>query len=392
MATTILTYADCIDALADFTRMASTGVSLPVSSLKRAVVQAYNEVSAAADWSFLKRPVRITLREAQTTGTVVFDLASRALTLSDATWPSWVLDSAVLIGERLCEVESSSSSTVIVLRADACPVEDVASTTYELYPRWYLLPADFHSMHKPMEEESWRLGQQVTPEDMAALQKYEYGTTGSVRCFSIGPAEGIYGRMALSVWPRTDDTESLDLLCRHSPRELRHSGKEATDFVGTVSTTADSAAVTGSGTSFLSTMVGALLRTANTASDRNLPTGWDGAHPRNEEQSIATVTNGTSLTTNSALAATVAGVAYVVSDPVDLPVQMHNVLLRTAELHLARRLGIKNIAFYVRAARDAMRQAKASEGGLVRGREIAGVDARVPVRLADANSRPEVSS
>lgn len=388
----ILTFADCIDALVDFARVAPSGVSITAQTHKRAVMQAYDDIATAADWSFLKKTHRITLQAPQETGTVTFDLTGgtyeRELTLTGATWPSWAADASIQIGDTLCEVDEVKSSTVLTLTEGASPVADQTGVTYSLYPTWYLLPEDFASLWNPMDESAWQLGERVSPARMAALQRYEHATSGDIQYYSIVNAEDYYNRHALAIWPKSDATESLDIPYRRLPRALRHSGRDASDHVGTAAGSADATTVTGTNTAFADTMVGSVLRLS---SDTTPPTGWGGKSPRLEEHVINSVTSATVLDTKADLANTVSGVAYVISDPIDLPQFMHNALLRTAESYIAGRIGL-DPQRHERAMDRAIRKAKATEGGMIRERRIAGQESGHVVRLADATSRPEVSS
>jgi hypothetical protein len=394
--TTILTYADCIDSLADFARLSPEGISVPLETLKRCVLRAYEDIINAGEWSFLKQVTRLTLQAPQTTGTVQFDLTGgtyeRELTLSGATWPSWTTDAVVQIGDVMCDVEVVYSTTVLTLKSDTSPVADVAAgTSYTLWPKWYILPADFSSLYHPMSEDDWQLGEYARLEDVELLNRYEPGQSGSIVRYSIGPAEGIYNRQALYTWPHSSETRSLDVVYNRRPRALRHSGKELRDWQGTITGSSLNATLAGTSTGFVSTMAGSIVRSAGTATDKVLPTGWDGKNPRINEQSILSVNSTTSISMTDVFQNDVTDVSYVISDPVDLPESLHQTMHRVAEMHLARRIGMKNLAAFEKSAKDAIMKAKAADYGQRRGREVAGVYLAPIMRLADASDRPDVS-
>lgn len=388
--TTILTFADCIDALADFARM-SGGVSVAIPALKRCVLAAYDEVAAAHDWRSLKQMTRINLRKPQTAGTVSYNATTRELTLTGATWPSWAWDASVRIDGVLHDVASVKSATVLVLDETMCPAADITGGAYSLFPRWYLLPLDFEALATPMDEPfAWGLGEYISPDAMAQLMRYE-DETGDPRYYSIQAADGIYGALALSVWPASDKDKTYDVLYRRRPRALRHSGKEPGDYVGTVSTTSGDAGITGASTAFTDTMQGAIIRLAAASAMKALPTGWGGANPRLEERSILTVTSATAATADSPFANTLNGASYVVSDPIDLHSSAHAALMACAIKHLARRLRLKDYAVLDKAARQAIQDAKSLDGGRVHQRRIAGATIGPVTRLAHATNRPQVS-
>ena len=75
--------------------------------------------------------------------------------------------------------------------------------------------------------------------------------------------------------------KTLDLVYRRRPRELHHSGNASGDYVGTVSVTAGSTAITGASTTFTSSMEGSIIRLS---SGTTKPTDWSGSNPRKEER------------------------------------------------------------------------------------------------------------
>jgi hypothetical protein len=387
--TAILTFADCIDALADFARM-SGGVSVAIPALKRCVLAAYDEVAAAHDWRSLKQMTRINLRKPQTAGTVSYNATTRELTLTGATWPSWSQDASVRIDGVLHDVDTVKTTTVLTLDSVMCPADDITDASYVMFPRWYLLPLDFEALATPMDEPfAWGLGEYISPDAMAQLMRYE-DETGDPRFYSIQTADGIYGALALSVWPASDKDRTYDVLYRRKPRALRHSGKEPGDYVGSVSTTAGDASIAGASTAFTDTMQGAIIRLIGATTIKALPTGWDGAHPRIEERSISSVASATVATADSAFANTLAGAAYVVSDPIDLHSSAHAALMACAIKHLARRLRLKDYAVLDRAAQQAIQDAKSLDGGRVHQRRVAGATIGPVTRLAHATNRPQV--
>ncbi len=378
----LFTYADAISDLSDFIR--GYGLSAPQEVLRRCVKQAYRQLFEAHDWSFLYSPGRIQLQAAESTGTVVYDHTGgtyeRQLTLTGATWPAWVEDAAVRFNSVVCEVESRKSDTVVTLDATLNPGADVASTSFVVYPRWYVLPPDFGAMTRPLETSKWIGARNISPTEMLALDRYREDT-GNIKYYSIGRAQGLYGSMALSVFPPSNVTETLDFVFKKRQRDLRYTGHDGGDYAGTLSVSQDSAAVTGSGTSFVSGMVGSILRLGDT-SDK--PTGRDGLHPWAEQRAIVAVANATTLTLDADVTTTYSSVKYVVTDPLDFDVTVYDAFLALCERNLAIARDFKDKVFFVARATEELFKAKGGEGR-VQQRRIAGMPTRVVVRLKDSS-------
>ena len=374
----LFTYADAISDLTDFAQ--GYGVGVPQSVLRRSVKQSYRQLFAAHDWSFLYSPGRIQLQAAESTGTVVYTHSTRTLVLTGATWPSWILDAVVRFNSVVCEVDTQTDSTTIVLDATLNPGADVASTTFSCYPRWYVLPPDFGAMTRLLETTKWAGAQNISPADMLALDRYREDT-GNVKYYSIGSAQGLYGSMALSVFPPSNATETLDFLYKKRQRDLRYTGHDGTDYAGTISVSQDTAAVTGAGTSFTSGMVGSILRLGDTS---NRPTGRDGSYPWAEQRAIIAVASSTALTLDANVTTGYSAVKYVITDPLDIDVAVYDAFLALCERSVAIARDWKNKAEFVALAEKAVFDAKCADGR-VQQRRIAGMPTRFAVRLKDAS-------
>ena len=375
----LFTYADAIADLVDFTQ--GHGLGAPQPAIRSAVRQAYRQLFAVHDWSFGYSPGRIQLQAAVSTGTVVYTHSTRTLVLTGATWPSWILDAVVRFNNVVCEVDTQTDSTTIVLDATLNPGADVASTTFSCYPRWYVLPPDFGAMTRPLEKTAWLGARNISPTEMLALDRYREDT-GDIKYYSIGRAQGLYGSMALSVHPASNATETLDFVYKKRQRDLRYTGHDGTDYAGTLSVSQDTAAVTGAGTSFVSGMVGSILRLGDT-SDR--PTGIEGLHPWAEQRAISAVTDSTTLTLDANVTTGYSAVKYVITDPLDFDVAVYDAFLALCERNLAVARDWKNKADFVALANKAVFDAKCADGR-VQQRRIAGTPTRFVVRLKDSNN------
>lgn len=369
MVRPLLTYQDTIDLMVEFAT--AHGAEARHMVIRRAILDAYAEIGAAHRWNSLFRTDRVITYPRQTTGTVAYvhtgGTYERQLTLTGGTWPAWAADGAVRFGssDLVCDIEERKSDTVVTLNATMNPGQDVASCDYSLYQRWLWLPADFRSFTVPMGEESCRFGREISLTDMLAMDRYN-SSTGDILYHTIAEVPDVFGRKALYVYPQPDATRSIDFAYLRWPRELRYSGYDAADYQGTITVTADSAAVTGSGTAFSSDMIGSIFRIGADATNR--PTNrFGGDYPFAEERSIVAVTDATHLTLDGVVVTARTGVKYVVTDPIDLGRAAEQAFLRECEAKLAyarnlmrdERTGLVSEAR--RMARDALLDAMAAD-------------------------------
>jgi hypothetical protein len=385
----VYTYCDAVDALIEIGQ--SYGRSAPQSVLRRAIRAARDEIIAAHQWPFLLANAPILLRARQTTGTVVYDhtggTSERQLTLTGATWPeAWVADAAVRFDDTVCDVQEYVDSTNIILDSVMNPGQDVASTSYVLYPRWYPLPADFGSIVRVAEKSSWKLGHEISLREMMARDKYITGG-GDPNYYAIGPTQDQLGSMALYLHIPSDTTERIDLLYRRRFRDLRYSGHNAAEFAGTISVTAGSPTVTGSAsTSFESGMVNSILRIS---SSTDKPTGLEGTNAWAEQRVIKSVASTTSLTLDADVSTTRSARKYVISDPVEVAPGVWPAFLACAAKHYAITVNFKEKGELVAAYREALFSAKQA-ANVSTAPQVAHIGPTYMGRLADSTDRSEV--
>lgn len=370
----IYTYTDLIQHAVDF--LGGNAAAAGQSLVRRAIQDAYRELTEMRRWNYLLRRHRIIAPEPYDTGTVVYDHAGgssdRLLTLSGSTFPSWAGSGAVRIGNRVHKVASRLSDTTLELDGDddLNPGEDVSSTAYELFQSRFSLPIDFISLDMPYGSDRYKLGRfsYRRPNDFMAEEEAGEGT-GSPYAFTIVGDPDNPGRMALETWGAPAESEDLDFIYYRRPRQMVLDGYKTAHVAGTVSTAA-STALTGSGTSFSSAMVGSVVRVSDNA--RRSPTGIDGIYPFAEERFISAYSSATSLTVGSAFSLTQTGKAYVIADYADVDPSMITALKRGIEAHLATLYNMRNqekqvqmadVAFKKAASIDVSRVYKPREPG-----------------------------
>jgi hypothetical protein len=389
-APTVYTYYDAIEALIDFGH--GHGFSAKQEMIRRAVQAAYREIVAARDWTWLYKDGRIQLVAAQTTGSVAYahtgGTYERQLTLTGATWPDWIKDASVRFDDVVCDVEDSKTPTVITLDVQRNPGADVASgTTYTAYRRWYELPNDFLALWTPLEADSWLRSRYRPVQDLATLERYD-DSTGDVYYYAIGSGEGLYGSHVVYVsWP-SDTAETFDIPYKRMPRQLRYTGYDSDESLGTITATAGSATVTCLGTRADDSYIGSILR-IGTGSTK--PTGLEGAAPYGEQRTIIDTTGGSTgtFTLDAAVSTTRSGVAYRITDPVDLPPMAYELLLRCAEKHLANayRKAVEpgTLRAIYATYQDALFRAKSADAP-IRQRRVAGSYLSTGVQLSNVGT------
>lgn len=379
-APSLLTYRDALDHTVNFL---SGRQSASMDLRRSAVHEAYREVAVASDWTFLIKQGRIVAEVPQITGTVAYDHTGgtyeRQLTLTGATWPANVIDYSIRIDDVVCDIEERKSDTVVTLSPTMNPGADVAAgETYSLYRRWYVLPSDFDHMIQPGDENYFNLGKYLAPSEWMMLNRHQ-DTSGQLTFYTIIGVPDLIGTLGLFVHPLRETVGPIDFIYKRKPRTLRYSGNTASDHGGTITLTQGSAIVVGVGTAFASAMAGSVLRTAGNST---APTGLTGGNPWIEERVILSVTDSTHLTLDNVAASSLSGVAYMISDPIDLGPETWSYFYRCIEKHMALMLGMDDAGGFVMLAEEERLRAKAGDNR-VRERRVAGSMTRTYRRLAD---------
>jgi hypothetical protein len=293
--------------------------------IRTAAHRCYTELSNIRDWSWQHAHGRV-ITSAPETG-AVGSYSSGTLTLSNGLTGTGF--SHVKIGNIVSRIASRTSSTVYVLDD---LVQFPSATNGDIctfYKTTYELPADFRNLDEPSDEFNWWSGSYVTPDEAMKMERVNFQSGTPLHWTVIKDPTSSGWVLKLVGYPTV--VETVDFTYRRSLRPLRWSGHEASARVGTVSVSAG--AVTGSGTSFADSMAGSVIR-LGTAAD--LPGPLTSITPYEAESAIAdsSITS-TSLTASDSLPSS-AGVKYLITDPIDLPGHMHNVMLSGAEYWLAR--------------------------------------------------------
>ncbi len=304
--------------------------------LREAIQAAYSEVTETRRWKYLLKLFRIPAPATYDTGTIAYDNTTKQVTLTTGTWPSWAASGAIKIGERVHKVVTRTSDSIIVLDSTdgLNPGADIsAGAKYRLFQTTYSLPVDFSTLDIPYGEQRWKFGRFtfLRPNEFLSLEQLGDGT-GHPFAFTVMADASNPGRMALRTWGGLEAATDLDFLYCRRPRLLVLDGYRTEHKVGSVATTATSATLTGTSTTFDAEMVGSVVRVSRNSTR---PSGLEGTNPFSEERVISAYSSATSMTVSSAFANTVSNRAYVISDPLDIEPSMILAIKRCVEKHLA---------------------------------------------------------
>ncbi|MFZ5832445.1 MAG: hypothetical protein ACOY3P_20350 [Planctomycetota bacterium] len=335
-----LTYSDAVEHAKEF--LAARGVSAALPRLRSAIVRAYAEILNSFDWPFLERDHVVYIPAPQSTGTVSYDSASRVLTLSGATWPSWADGASVHVGGVVCDIALVLSASQVQLDAKLNPQTDLSGETYMLFRRWVALPDDFRASEDPQENGFYQFGSRMPLGDLLAMH-VGAKVTGAFSYWAVGPNPRTRRGHALYVYPAVSPAAKLSLHYRRAMRPLRHSGHEPAEFRGAVDIS-EQAVTDASGTSalteFANTMAGAILRIS---ADTTPPTSLEGSNPYVGEHEIRSVESAAAMTLDTD-GGTHVGVGYRITDPIDMDEPVWVAFLACVEVHLARAHGMKDYA------------------------------------------------
>lgn len=350
----LTTYQDLIEHLADY-EGGSTGDDT-IRYCRRAVQDAYNHFSTLHNWSYLYTRGRVTTVAPliSSTDSIAYDQPSLTVTLTGNTWPSWVTQGVLVINNIPYAIASNPTSTTITLPPQNNPGADVAAgTAYTLYQDAYNLPIDFVSCDEIM---NINYGLRLTYEHAATWLTMQriYRGPATPRIYSITGSPGFFGAMSLRFFPPPDNIYFMDFIYKRRMRPLSTILVNA----GTASTTSGSTTVTGTGTNWDSTMVGASFR-ISIQGNNVTPTGPSGESPFYIERTILAVASSTSLTVDADPVYTASNLAYAISDPVDIEEgAMLNFMLRLCEkqVRISRRIKStpEEIADYQASKMEAM--------------------------------------
>lgn len=304
----------------------------------KAVQEAYTEIPMRRTWRYYIRSLTINTVANQTDGSVAYDYtggsSERMLTLTSSTWPSDVTKYAIYISGARYTIDTRVSSTVITLREGDCPTVDLAAGTgYNLTRDTYELPDNVRELYYLHDTNApGRMLPCVEPADIMHERRIMRSTAMPL-LYGVYRSERYASSLAVHFAPSPSSARTYQGNALFWPLPLKVLEYKA----GTVSTTSGSATVTGSGSTFTSDMVGAVIRISSTGS-KFIPTDLQGETDQNRLEPYAfqgvikSVESATSLTLEQDADQTLAASGYRISSRIDIePGAMRTAFLRCCE-------------------------------------------------------------
>jgi hypothetical protein len=373
------TFQDAIDLLVDY--LGGNPTDTVQRDCRRAVLEAYRDLTNAFRWSYLLRHGRLITVPPQSAGTVSYVDATRTLTLTPApgdpvqSWPAWAPGSYVRVGQVAAKAVRVLGPTALLLDEDIrFGVDIAAGAEYRLFRDSYLLPRDFVAQDQALYENNFGGMEYVHPREWLFRERYVF-SEGTPQAFTV-TGDGLYpGRLVVRMVPLPSEARTIDYLYHRAPRPLVIARENA----GTASY-AGGSTVTGSGTAWHAGMVGSVLRLSATSAS---PTSAAGKNPAAFEGVIMAVDSPTALTVAEPAPVSLAGVAYVISDLVDIEEQsMGNAFNRCCEMHISMNRTLKDKPSAALQYRTALTEARAADSRSFSGRSVGDFDG-FPMRLRD---------
>ncbi len=380
------TYQDLIDHLTDF--VGGNPSDSTQRDARRAIQQALRDVANAHRWTYLLAHGRVITDPPYVTGTIRYEhdggALARQVTLTGGTWPAWAIGGYIRVGFQAWKVEQRVSDAVVVLDEQVNPGVDVAAgTSYKLYRDGYLLPEDFIATDQALYERNFGGMDWVHPREWLFEERFVFAE-GVPQVYSV-MGDALYpGRLVLRVAPHPAEQKTIDFLYNRRPRPLTialvNDGKAAISLNGTT--------VTGTGTAFHATMVGAVLRVSS--DPLAYPTGPIGDNPAAFETTITGYSSATSITIADASPTAFGSARYTISDPLDVEEGgMLNAVYRACEANLAIGRNLKEKAEVLAIYQQALKDARAADSRTFAGR-VVGDQRPLRQRLRDMPWTPDV--
>jgi hypothetical protein len=308
------------------------------------------------------------------------------VSLSGGTWPSWARYGYIRCNSIVSKVGNVIDSATLQLEQPLTYAADQGPTGFTLYRDTYTLPADFVYGDNMMAETIWGTLEYVPPAQWASWVRFRE-SYGVPKWYTVMGDPDIPGRMCVRIFPFPDTDATLDFIYSRKPRDIAvfdlATGTASVNAGAAPTTITLSAAVLGP------QHVGSVIRLG--ADNSGPPDGIDGLNPYAYEGNILSVTDATTCVVDAPLSASVAGVSYRVSDPIDVEdYAMITAYVRCCEKHAALQRVMKNAAAVGQAYSQALILAKEADAR-IQARRSAGVGGPYRAQLRFMPRGPDIS-
>lgn len=357
----ICTFEDAVQRLAIATQ-ARCGVR-DENILRIAVSDAYRELPHKHDWKYLKRTYQFTTTAKQSYTGASYTAATRVLSLSGSdTWPTDAAYGKVIINNNLYVVEDRIDSQNLRLQESNAPAS-MSGTSVIWVRNSYPIPT-IRSIASVVEAAT----------DYPLVDMSQESVSESLR-WSTYPSQPIgytvqglgleLGKMYVELSPPPDIARTYVISGDMRPRPLRIYKDELT--VNVSGTTATPTAGT-----FTSKHIGSVVRFSSSTTAPTGLYGNEGTFNQYVFQRVITSVSGGVATLNETADSSLTGVAAVVSDPLDIHVEvMLNYLMALASRKLGE-LTFKSGGgdMFIAYDREALRDAIVADNSMKSRRQI----------------------
>lgn len=333
----LYTHSDVVSHMSDWAGFTSAVTADMLRKIKRSVDNAYRALTHLRAWTIYTYRGRLNAAASYNTGTIAYTNSTRTVTITGGTLPANTNLCMFRVGAVDYPIVNGSANIgagTFQLSVNSNPGADLAAgTSYTLYQDTYVLPINFRSMGTVRDANRSRILQYVEPNEFVASRQIFQAPTNPF-WYTLRGDPSYLGMQALSFYPPPNDTYQYDYMGQRYPRPFTTPVPYTTGTVSTSGTVL-------TGTGFNSNMVGCIVRfsTSTTA-----PTSNYGTNPYYQQRVITSYTNTTTMGMDQALSADQAGVAFEISDPIDMEAgAMYTAFLRLCELELGQLLNRDDI-------------------------------------------------
>lgn len=340
MAIELFTYDDAIQHLTDQFEAVTSSNTRIGRNARRAVDNVYRDFPNLTRWTYYTRRTTLKTVASYSTGTVAYDHAGgsseRMVTLTTGTWPTWARFGTIRLNSVDYRIASRVSDSVITLLEEDNPGDDIAAgATYTLWRGTYPLPVDFRKLMSLVDVSQSKQMPIISVGEWQRRRSITHDSPGVPWSAAIFGDGEYYGGLQLALEPPPSSIRSYDMLYEAKPRDLN-----VVSFAsGTVNTSGTGGTIS-TGT-LPQNIAGSVVRFSSSAT---APTNKYGSNPFYEQRVIQSRDGDTTFTMDQALTSNLTGVAYTISDPIDLEnVMMQTGFLRMCEAEFAK---IQNLEDY----------------------------------------------
>lgn len=315
--TDVRTYQDLMEYLEDSTDWDRSHANH--RRLRGAIEEAYRDLPNERLWSYYAQVGTLNLNAPYSTGTVTYDhtgaaAGERLLTLTGGSFPDWAGEGQVLIDAVPYEANDLISPTQLTLTPASNPGEDlVAAKTFNLYRDTYPLPVNCRAVNRLEDVRQTNQPIFVPPSEWLESARQWSNSVGQPMFFTITGSPDYLSTLAIRFAPAPAAAIMFRYMYTRNPRSL---AVELYDE-GTVTVAPGNPIITGSGVTWTTAMIGAVIRFSEGLA---LPGSPIGVRPRAYERVVKDVTGPQTIVLDSSIATTLTQVRYAISDPLDIHV------------------------------------------------------------------------